>query len=221
MSSSAINSEHTQLMEALAAVSTDKVFIAKCQHAIGKILSPFIYGQDSELSQITQDAISESVVKTYDNIVSDNPDIGLPVSALQSLGTQECGITRYLFASVKNYALTRVKRWGKDKKTNKPASRSRVYRGLDVTEEDWFQQIVSSQQGDVEADNELDAIDVKALLAELGIKPDVIDIMLLHKGGHTYKDIAAQYDLSEDAVRKRIKRAVKEIADKLSCQSKG
>ncbi len=221
MNNSAINSEHTQLMEALAAISTDKVFIAKCQHAIGKILSPFIYGQDSELPQITQDAISESVVKAYDNIVSDDPDIGLPVSALQSLGTQECEITRYLFTSVKNYALTRVKRWGKDKETNKPASRSRVYRGIDTSEEDWFQQIVSSQQGDVEADNELETIDVKAFLGELGIKPDIIAIMLLHKGGHTHKDIATKYDLSEDAVRKRIKRAEKEIADKLSRRKMG
>ena len=221
MSSNAINSEQTQLMEALAAVSTDKAFIAKCQNAIGKILSPFIYGQDSELPQITQDAISESVVNTYDNIVSDDPDIGLPVSALQSFGTQECEITRYLYTSVKNYAVTRAKRWGKNKDTNKPASRSRVYRGIDTSEEDWFQQIVSSQQQDVEADNELDAIDVKAFLAKLAIKPDVIDIMLLHKGGHTHKDIAAQYDLSEDAIRKRIKRAEQDIADKLSRQNMG
>ena len=216
MSSGAKISEQTQLMEAIAAVSTDKKFIAKCQNAIGKILSSFIYGQDSELPQITQDAISESVVKAYDNITCADPLKGLSVSALQSLGTQECEITRYLFTSVKNYALTRANRWGKDKATNKPASRSRVYRGVDTPEEDWFQQIVSSQQGDVEADNELDTIDVKAFLAELGIKPDVIEIMLLHKGGHTHSEIAVQYDLSEDAVRKRIKRAEKEIAEKLS-----
>lgn len=52
-------------------------------------------------------------------------------------------------------------------------------------------------------------------MSELGIKPEVIDIMLLHSGGHTHKEIAVKYDLSEDAVRKRIKRAETEIAAKL------
>lgn len=138
---------------------------------------------------------------------------------LDTYGTAQCAITRYMYKGIGNYARTRFKRWSINQDTGKVAVRAReIYSvGFDDSENEIsFDEWLTAKLGDRNnSDIETDATQpsLTEILKSESIAEDVIEMILLRCEGNTNEEIGKLFGLSEDAVRMRLKRVRAALAD--------
>jgi len=204
----------TSVIEALALLSLDTRFIARCRATVISVLKPFIPPCSEEYKQIVEDAIADVTERSLKWASAVDRDTARQIEVLSVFNTSKCVVSRYLFLGVKRLAFYKRRRWMYDDKKGKYGYAARELQNSadEQSQEAWIEEKQASR---MLFDNELDLVgtssDAIAYLKDRGFKPQTIEIILEKLSGTSYADIARQRGGSEDKYRKLVKRALNSI----------
>jgi hypothetical protein len=86
----------------------------------------------------------------------------------------------------------------------------------DISHADSMERVWEAQIGEFDSMADLaDSAwaDIKGAAGKAGVKEQTVKMIEMHGNGYTYDEIGVGYDLSGDAVRKRVERAIERITD--------
>lgn len=168
----------------------------------------------TELQQISEDALSECVMKLLDTL--EDGTSKLDVSDLNTLDLEAIkdpnndavlatSIAKYLIGGVNNYCHTRRSRWAFDEEEKEFGARARVVFKDEKESEDFFDHHLT-----VDEQERLDTAttNVDGLLEEKGVSTEDIQLIKEKLSGRSFVELAEKHGGTADKHRRRVERAL-------------
>lgn len=203
----AVTSQPKSIEDAIALISIDESFNVKAEYLIKSILKSHINYGSSEYKSIREDAVNEVTTNLLEMINAGDVEHEWYKSALDTYGTSNCALTRYIYSSVKNYAKVRYDRWT----TSKGGIRGRVIMpNHSENKNNNFEQWLCAEMADLPNNylsEEDPGFDIDDLLNSAFLSREVIQILRLRSEGHTFEEIGQTLCINRDSARMKFNRA--------------
>ena len=203
------------LEDAIAQVSVKPSFVSLAKGMVGNRLSAFLKGA-SESTQIAEDAIGHSVERLLRIVKRKGHRWDLHQQAIDTFGTQDCLVTRYLVRCVGNYLAERQRFWGINKETGKLGYKARAVQppmsddGSQISQDAWLTSLL--QESRAESHDIEDRLrEIELALAKANLPEDIIQLVIMRGEWKTCAEIAEETGKTKDAVRMQLNRAKKEL----------
>ena len=203
------------LEDAIAQVSIKPSFVSLAKGMVGNRLSAFLKGS-SESTQIAEDAIGHSVERLLRIVKRKGHRWDLHQQAIDTYGTQDCLVTRYLVRCVGNYLAERQRFWGINKETGKLGYKARAVQppmsddGSQISQDAWLTSLL--EESGTEDHDIVDSLrEIEVVLTKANLPQDVIDLVVMRGQGMTFVEISEKVGKNKDALRQQLKRAEDKI----------